>query len=644
MALKLNKLFVRVPGDVTVADISAVSVQQENQKKLYFLENLHQIVNNGIAYGVDPDTVSDITDLQTLVGAKSISDSSADGKSVIERLQALEAIKVKAGDTYNDSSYITVTKDASNIPVIDLNIVAIDSDENGLVDAVNAKAYIDTKAKAATTVVEAGKGIDVNTSTGSDGQTIYTIDSSLNLTYTPATSGQSATINLVDKDGTYVFGQVNVSDIIGNGVIDHTDYEASTGILTLTFKQADGTTQDVEIDLHKMLDIGDVMVHADSSNYLEISTVDSSNPDSSQATFKTLMQDVSTADATHTGLVDAYNVQQFIKAQTTDLHVDVASKNDYIDASVDAENNKKVNIEANVSTLTADAGTRGTYSITDAGEVTLTGEVDPTLTGVTETLTDGADVAAKVKTYVDGKVAAEAARTDANIEGAIKALDTSVEGTGTNVKVHVDETDGLLSGVTITETYATVSYTPNDNTWTNTNPTGLVTGNDLNTMKSYVDDKVADSDISATGDGKYIDASVDGTNNKQINVAANTVNLGFSDPADASATLTGTADKLVDAADVANKVTSFVNARIAEDIDALDSTVNVADVSNYVSATIAEADGKLTSTGSALTVSYGSMDGTTANNATGGIAKAEDVQDFVDTYNFWETYSASNNG
>ena len=312
MALKLNKLFVRVPGDVTVADISAVSVQQENQKKLYFLENLHQIVNNGIAYGVDPDTVSDITDLQTLVGAKSISDSSADGKSVIERLQALEAIKVKTGDTYNDSSYITVTKDASNIPVIDLNIVAIDSDENGLVDAVNAKTYINAKAKAATTVVEAGKGVDVNTSTGSDGQTIYTIDSSLNLTYTPATSGQSATINLVDKDGTYVFGQVNVSDIIGNGVIDHTSYDAATGILTLTFKQADDTTKDVEIDLHKMLDIGDIMIHNDSSNYLEITTYDSSNPDSSQAVFKALIYDVSTATANETGLVDAYNVKQYV--------------------------------------------------------------------------------------------------------------------------------------------------------------------------------------------------------------------------------------------------------------------------------------------------------------------------------------------
>lgn len=41
MALKLNKLFVRVPGNVAVADISALSVTEGNEKKLYFLENLH---------------------------------------------------------------------------------------------------------------------------------------------------------------------------------------------------------------------------------------------------------------------------------------------------------------------------------------------------------------------------------------------------------------------------------------------------------------------------------------------------------------------------------------------------------------------------------------------------------------------------
>ena len=630
MALKLNKLFVRVPGDVTVVDISAVSVQEDNQKKLYFLENLHQIVNNGIAYGVDPNTVQSITDLQQLIG-KSAKDQNEN--TIIERLSALEAIKVL------DPSYVSIdtsaNADGTNTPVINLNIVDITSNDHGLVDNKNAKGYIDAEVAKATTVVEAGKGIDVDVSTADDGHKIYTIDSSLNLTYTPATSGQSATINLVDKDGTYVFGQVNVSDIIGNGVIDHTDYEASTGILTLTFKQADGTTQDVEIDLHKMLDIGDVMVHADSSNYLEISTVDSSNPDSSQATFKTLMQDVSTADATHTGLVDAYNVQQFIKAQTTDLHVDVASKNDYIDASVDAENNKKVNIEANVQDLTASEGTRGTYSVAADGTVSLSGETAPTLIGVADSLTDGDDVATKVKTYVDAKVAAEAARTDANIEGAVKALDAEVTSSdGTNVTVKVTEVDGIITAVNVTDTYATV-----DSSLGVTTNTGLVKGSDIEKVKTYVDNVAQDLSIGITGDN-YITATRG--DNKNYTITADVTTLTLTTGGNSDSTLAGTADSLVDAADAASKVSDFVNARIGEEVAKLDSTTTATDT--YFTMTVGEADGKLIDASTSARLTYGSMDGTNANNATGGIAKAEDVQDFVDTYNFWETYSASNNG
>ena len=129
MALKLNKLFVRVPGDVTVVDISAVSVQEDNQKKLYFLENLHQIVNNGIAYGVDPNTVQSITDLQQLIG-KSAKDQNEN--TIIERLVALEAIKVAAADVNYISIDTSANSDGTTTPVIDLNIVGIGTGNAGL--------------------------------------------------------------------------------------------------------------------------------------------------------------------------------------------------------------------------------------------------------------------------------------------------------------------------------------------------------------------------------------------------------------------------------------------------------------------------------------------------------------------------------
>ena len=635
MALKLNKLFVRVPGEVSVESIVTLSRETGNDKKLYFLENVHQIVNNGIIYGVDPDTINDITDLQALIGGSSLADSST---PLITRLTNLEAISI-ADDS---EDYLGLTMDSSQ-PVLSVNIVDIDTAQDGshgLVDVANAKHYIDAEVAKATTEVVEGKGIDVTETNDQDGHTVYTIDASLALEYVAAvTEGtpSNAKIQLTDGNGNS-FGEIDVANIIGNGILQGSSYNPATGILTLTFAEADGTPGTVEVDLHELLDLGDLMVKADSTDYLDITTVDSSVSDVNQAQFGIKIADVSTAAEGSTGLVDAYNVKQYILSQTADLTVDVSTKNAYIDASVDSVNNKKVNIEAQVDDLTATAGTAGVY---DADGAQTTAPSHGTLTGVANTLTDGADVASKVKTYVDGELAIEAARADAKVLAAVKALGADVSTKGTNVSVGVTEVDGVITAVNVTESYANISYDKTNDTWTNTNLDGLLKGNDISTLIDYVDDKVGDTEISAQGDGKYIDASVDSTDKKKINVAANTANLGFSDPADASATLTGTADKLVDAADVANKVTSFVNARISEDIDALDSTITLTDSSSYVSTTVAEDNGKLASSGSSLTVQYGSMNGTTAGAATGGIAKAEDVQDFVDTYDFWETYSAS---
>ena len=238
MALNLNKLFVRVEGAVSLETIISESMQTANQKKVYFLENSNQIVVRGIAYGVDPSTVSSITDLQTLIGAEKITDASALSQSVIERLQKLEAIHIAT----NSTDYLSLTLDSS-VPTIGVNTVDITtatSSSKGLVDVANAKGYIDAKSAKAKTVVTAG---EVDTSTASvDGHTIYTIDSSLTLQYNGADGNNPATITLTGANGG-VFGTVNVSDIVGNGVIDHTQYYPATGELVLTFNKADGNAR-----------------------------------------------------------------------------------------------------------------------------------------------------------------------------------------------------------------------------------------------------------------------------------------------------------------------------------------------------------------------------------------------------------------
>lgn len=171
---------------------------------------------------------------------------------------------------------------------------------------------------------------------------------------------------------------------------------------------------------------------------------------------------VTPGSAEDTGLVDVItvgtngvkidNIQAAIDYATTDLAVSAEGDN-YITAAVDANNNKKINVTADVQDLTASAGTRGTYTVTDAGAVSLADEVAPSISGTADSLVDGSDVATKVKTYVDAKVAAEAAARDAYIEGAVKSLDSSVSATAEannqySVLTGVTEVDGKLTSKT----------------------------------------------------------------------------------------------------------------------------------------------------------------------------------------------------
>jgi len=449
---------------------------------------------------------------------------------------------------------LTLTLDSS-VPTIGVKTVEIEhatSSNTGLLDAAAAKGYIDAQINKATTEVVEGKGIDITETEHADGHAIYTIDSSLTLQYNAASGNNPATITLTGANNG-VFGTVNVSDIIGNGVISDTEYYPNTGELVLTFNKADGKTQDVSIDLTNILDLGDLMVKADSTNYLEITQVTPDpESDENQLSFAIKTVDVSTASASTTGLADAFKVKEYVDSKTTDLAV-TAEGDDYVSATVDATTDKKhVIVDSNVKTLNATAGTAGTY---DAEGAQTAAPSHGTLSGTANSLADAADIATKVKTYVDGELAIETARSNANTLASIKALDADVSTKGTNVSVGVTEVDGKITAVNVTESYATISYVAATDTWSNDNPTGLVTGNDMNTMKSYVDDKVADSEISAAGDGKYIDASVDATNKKKINVAAVTDRMVYTGGnAGTAATLTGTANTLVDGAQAATAI------------------------------------------------------------------------------------------
>lgn len=444
----LKKLFVLVPSTlttVTVADIKAKSQQSGNSDKLYFVEKYNQIVKNGVTYGVDPKTFKEIESLLSSLGATTAEDGT-----------------------------------------VSFNIANLNYKGNATT-ILGVITNLDAKIKSELDKLAASKTLDADYEF--KGQFKYVAS---------VPGGAAAHLALVDKGGKEL-SSVPVSEIIGNGVLESSAYDKETGKLTLNFKKADGGTNPVEVNLAAMLDINDVMVAESSKKYLDVDLTGSEN---SQAVFSVKTVKVAEATDVSTGLADAKDVKDYVKSQTTELAV-TAAGDAYVSASVNADVNKKhVIVSTNVKDVTATAGTRGTWTATGVGEPSLAGEDAPTISGEAGSLVDGAKAAEAVKTYVDAKVAAEAAERNAYIENAVKALDkASATVTGTNVHVAYKEEDGIVTIESVTEDYAAVNRTATTSTTgtpaTNaaiavTDGTKLVTGADLEKVAAYVADKVTE--------------------------------------------------------------------------------------------------------------------------------------------------------
>jgi hypothetical protein len=538
---ELNKLFVRVASNsnVDIATIVTTSQNQANYKKIYFVEDQHTIVNNGVKYGLDPSTAEDIENLQALIGADKLGTEGIDASTILDRIRGLETIHS------GTPNYLVVDNGNGNVmnPSIGAVIVDIESGSAGLVDAINAKTYIDASVKRATTVVETGTGLKVDDATdGTDGHTTYTVSPDFKIAYVPAAGNVAAQIVLSSNDDVSTFGTVAVTDIIGNGFLADSSYNASNGMLNLVFNQG-GLPKSYAINLHDMLDINDMSIDADSSKYLSIALDSTAAEDGkSQAVISALTRDVSTATENTTGIADAWETKKYVDAKVADLTTDleVTGLGDaYINLVQDDANNKQLDASAKIVAVTGTAGTVGTYTVADDGTVTTAGQTAPTLTVENASgLLDGKQAIDAVKNYVDDKLAIETARTNAEIEGAIKALDSEDSGKGTNVSVDVSIIDGKLSDVSVVEDYATITYTAhNDATDPDTlanyvvtsgHESKLVKASDLANLKSYTDDKIAENreslGITAAGDN-YINVLVPADDNKHLDVSADVQTL-----------------------------------------------------------------------------------------------------------------------
>ena len=455
-------MFVLVPSTST-ATVESVKATSLTTSKVYFMAKYNQIVAKGTVYGVDPSTGKELETLVSVLGGT----KGADG---------------------------TVTVDFSN-----LNYYT----SEGTKTIIGAIKAIDAKIKAEMDLLGASKTLNEN----------YEFTGKIK--YVAAAGDVAAHIALVDEDGAEL-STINVSDIIGNGVLKTSAYDAATGILTLTFAQADGTEKAIEVDLKAMLDINDISIAADSQNYLKVDLGTASVEGETQAVFGAKIVKVSEATSDKTGLVDAKDVKDYVDGKTTDLAV-TAEGDDYVGASVKADvDNKHVIVAANVKDVTYTAGTHATYN----GEGAKTGEpVAATISGEAKSLVDGAQATTAIKSYVDFVVAEEALRADAKVLAAVKALDkASATVDGSNVHVTYKEEDGIVTIESVTEDYATVTRVATTSTSvapaadasltvTAGDEAKLVKASDLKAVADYAADKVTeeahrvDKKIAETIDG-----------------------------------------------------------------------------------------------------------------------------------------------
>ena len=439
-------MFVLVPStsNATVESIKTVSLSSH---KVYFMAKYNQIVAKGTVYGVDPKTGTEIVSLTEILGGT----KGPDG---------------------------TVTVDFSN-----LNYYA----SEGTKTIIGAIKSIDAKVKSEMDKLAASNTLNDN------------YEFTGQLTYVPAAGGTAAHIALVNEAGTEL-STVPVSDIIGNGVLQSSAYDAATGMLTLTFANANGTTNAIEVDLKAMLDINDISIADGSKNYLEVALGEASAEGKTQAVFGAKIVKVSEATDAKTGLVDAKDVKDYVDGKTTDLAV-TAEGDDYVGASVKADNNKKVVVATNVKDVTYTAGTHTTYN----DEGAKTGEpVAANISGVAKSLVDGAQAVTAIKSYVDFVVAEEALRADAKVLVAVKALDKASSAVdGSNVHVTYKEEDGIVTIESVTEDYATVTRVATTSTSdapktdasltvTAGGEEKLVKAKDLKAVADYAADKVTE--------------------------------------------------------------------------------------------------------------------------------------------------------
>ena len=495
-----------------------------------------------------------------------------------------------------------------------------------VVDAAAAKAYFEGYFATSNTIDVSNGVANVRV----DGTTVLVdsndgLKSGLKLVYVPASaqSGETpavdAHIALSDNSDKELY-TIPVASIVGNGVLDHSTYDKEKNILHLFFKTSKaGVFNEIEIPVGEILDINDIIIADDSSIYLNVT------PDASVVNLGVKLQDVSTADADHNGLASAKAVREYVDSKTTDLAVK-AEGDAYVDATVDAGDNKKINVAATDKTKAAVAlaetalqsinktGTSKTYIDLTIGENTLDGstqslEINETALVQKFVDTDASIDALQAKDVeIDASIDALQAKDveiDASID-ALQAKDEEIDASIDALQAKDEEIDASIDALQAKDAEIDGSL------------------GRLNSSVSAIETAIAgmNADLSVNALDGSIGITLSETDGKvtAIGVTATKAETTFTPASEhAQASLGSTSGILTGSA--IEDIVAYVNAKSSD----LDSSVTGKDTKEFVIVNTVQTDGALSAEN--VTVVYGDYN----DPQTDGLATTSATKTYVDT-------------
>ena len=264
-----------------------------------------------------------------------------------------KAASAEAGKVVTTVSEADGVVSETKANVIDLTLTGY-SKEAASTGAIAATDDVQTALSKLENGIAEGARIDGKTIVkGADG-----LETAVDIVYVPAVpaSGSDpavpAKIELQDNTGA-TLSSVNVSDIVGNGVLKSSSYNPATGILTLTFASATGTDVTHEVNLAELFDFEDIIIKSDSTNYLGFEKVTPApGTDAGQAQLSAKIVNLEDATASNTGLVDAKDAKDYVDGAVADAAITSATVNGKANTGTIANNALDLTVEGNNVPLT----------------------------------------------------------------------------------------------------------------------------------------------------------------------------------------------------------------------------------------------------------------------------------------------------